>query len=131
VKSIIVPKTIKITVPTDDGDQVLDLAFADFVTKSLLADPKASHNMDAVYANFAMRQALAASAPGKVWAIDDTHYAMLLEIMKAPTGGYHPVIAVQAMPFFEAIKHAVSGAITAADAVANEPSPAAPKRPKR
>jgi hypothetical protein len=120
---VTIPKDITIRLHLDNGrliDARLDAPdlprefgpaeptrFVDFVRKSVLADSKFGLGIESIYLALEIRKALDGKMPGDEVELSKTHVDKVIEILKAPAGGFQPLLAIHLTPFFEAFTKAV------------------------
>ena len=79
------------------------LSFKDFILGRLL-DSKFSQNVESVMSAMQIKEAI--NKADKVLELETSDWAKLVEVVKAPSGGYNPTIAVSMVPFMKEVINA-------------------------
>lgn len=109
MKTITIPSDVPLrnadeTPALDSNGQPVVFTFKDFLTKTVLLDPKFGSGMMAVLSAVDMKNQL--DKGGSELHVEDTHWEKLMEVILNPSSNFNPLIAIQIVSFFLAIKNA-------------------------
>lgn len=104
IPSDVVLKNADETPALDPNGQAVVFTFKDFLTKTVLLDPKFGSGMMSILAAVDMKNQL--DKGGVDLHVEDTHWDKLMEVIMSPSSSFNPLIAMQIVGFFLAIKNA-------------------------
>lgn len=109
MKKITIPSNVTIVDQTgkpalDQNSQPVSISFKDFVTNTLLVDPKFGKTMLDVFSAVEIKEKLQTAQ--ETVELENADYERLLAVMTEPTNAYNPVIVIQVVSFLRAIQEA-------------------------
>ena len=108
MRKIVVPQDIeiKLDVPKPD-DKPLIISFYQFLSQTVLTDQKFGKDMKSLMSAVSLKTTFKNAKPGDEVQVDNEEWELLNEIVKEPSQGYNPILAMELVPFMLVITEAV------------------------